>query len=57
MIKYLPTNAGDARDMGLSLGWEDPLEDKMSTHSSILVWKIPWQAAVHGVTKELDRTQ
>ena len=26
----------------LSLGWEDPLEKKMATHSSILAWKIPW---------------
>ena len=25
-----------------SLGWEDPLEKKMATHSSILAWKIPW---------------
>ena len=25
-----------------SLGWEDPLEKEMSTHSSILAWKIPW---------------
>ena len=25
-----------------SLGWEDPLEKEMGTHSSILVWKIPW---------------
>ena len=25
-----------------SLGWEDPLENEMATHSSILVWKIPW---------------
>ena len=25
-----------------SLSWEDPLEDEMGTHSSILVWKIPW---------------
>ena len=25
-----------------SLGWEDPLEEKMATYSSILVWKIPW---------------
>ena len=39
-----------------SLSWEDPLEDSIATHSSILVWRIPvdrgaWQAAVHGVTK------
>ena len=37
-----------------SLGREDPLEEGMATHSSILAWEIPyrgaWQAAVHGVT-------
>ena len=37
MVKNLPANAGD---MG-SLGWEDPLENEMATHSSILAWKIP----------------
>ena len=26
----------------LSLGWEDPQEKEMATHSSILAWKIPW---------------
>ena len=25
-----------------SLGWEDPLEDEMATHSNILAWEIPW---------------
>ena len=25
-----------------SLGWEDPLERRMATHSSILAWRIPW---------------
>ena len=25
-----------------TLGWEDPLEEKIATHSSILAWKIPW---------------
>ena len=25
-----------------SLGWEDPLEKEIATHSSILTWKIPW---------------
>jgi len=39
-----------------SLGWEDPLEKGMATHSGILAWRIPmdreaWQATVHGVTK------
>ena len=42
-----------------SLGQEDPLEKEMATYSSILAWEIPWteeQAAIHGVTKELDMT-
>ena len=36
-----------------SLGWEDPLEEEMATHSSTLAWKIPWteELTVHGVTK------
>ena len=25
-----------------SLGWEDPLQEEMATHTSILAWKIPW---------------
>ena len=45
MVKNLPANAGDVRvefDPGiLSLGWEDPLEEGMATHTSILAWKIP----------------
>ena len=39
-----------------SLGWKDPLEEGMATHSSILAWRIPmdrgtWWATVHRVTK------
>ena len=39
-----------------SLGWEDPLEEGMATHSSVLAWRIPmdrgtWWATVHGVTR------
>ena len=33
-----------------SLGWEDPLEKRKATHSSILAWRISW-TTVHGVTK------
>ena len=34
-------NAGDLQEMQVqSLGWEDPLQEEMATHSSILVWKI-----------------
>ena len=44
-----------------SLGWEDPLEEGMATHSSILAWRIPmekraWHITVHGVA-ELDTTE
>ena len=45
-----------------SLGWEDPLEKEVATHSSILAWEIPWteelRDTVHGVGghKELDST-
>ena len=39
-----------------SLGWEDPLEEGMATHSSILTWRIPmnrgtWWATVHRVAQ------
>ena len=40
--KNLPANTGDIRDMVQSLSQEDPLEEHMATHSSILTWKIPW---------------
>ena len=49
MVKNLPANAGDARDAGLILGWEDPLEEEMPAHSSILAWKIPWTEESSGV--------
>ena len=41
----------------LSLGWEDPLEEEMPTHSSTLAWKKnlmargAWWTTVHGVTE------
>ena len=55
MIKNLPA----MRETWVqSLGWEDPLEEGMTTHSSILAWRIPldrvaWQPTVHGVAKSL----
>ena len=32
-----------------SLGWEDPLEKEMATHSSILAWRIPWTEELGGL--------
>ena len=45
-----------------SLGWEDPLEKEMATHSSILAWRIPWMEEPGELDspwgrKELDRTE
>ena len=41
-----------------SLGWEDPLEKDMATHSSILAWRIPWTEEPGGLQslgcEELD---
>ena len=47
MVKSLPTMQ---ETWVLSLGWEDPVEKIMATHSSILAWRIPW-------TKEPGRIQ
>ena len=38
-----------------SLGQEDPLEEHMATHSSILAWRIPWTEGLWG-RKESDTT-
>ena len=42
VVKNLPGNAGDIRDVGLTPGLEDPQEENMASHSSILAWRIPW---------------
>ena len=57
MVKNLPAIQ---KTWVQSLNWEDPLEEGMATHSSILAWRIPmdreaWQATVHGVTKSQTR--
>ena len=53
MVKNLPTIR---ETWDWFLGWEDPLEEGMATHSSILAWRIPidrgaWRATAHGVAK------
>ena len=42
VVKNLPANTREIRRPGLSLDQEDPLEEGMTTHSSILAWRIPW---------------
>ena len=53
MVKNLPAKQ---ETQVQSLGWEDPLEKEMATHSSILAWEIPmdrgaWWAPGHGIAK------
>ena len=49
VVKNLPVN-GDVRDASSTLSREDPLEESMAIHSSILAWRIPW-------TEEPDELQ
>ena len=53
-------SACNAEDLGL-ISWEDPLEEGMVIHSSILAWRIPWTEvpAVYNSWshKELDKTE
>ena len=56
MLKNPPANARAEEMQVQSLVQEDPLEKGMTTHSSILAWRIPmdrgtWRAMVHGVAK------
>ena len=62
MVKNLPANAGDIRDVGLIPEWgRFPLEEAMATHSSILTWKIAWTKEPTGYSsqgcKESDTTE
>ena len=41
-VKNPPANSGDVIDTVQSLGGEDPLEEGMAVHSSVLAWRIPW---------------
>ena len=42
MVKNPLANAQEVRDAGMIPGWEDPLEEGMATHRSILAWRNPW---------------
>ena len=41
----------------LSLGWDNPLEKGMATHSSILAWRIPWTEEPGGLQSRGSRRQ
>ena len=45
-------SACNAGDLG-SLGWEDPLEKEMATHSNILAWEISWTEEAGGAIQSM----
>ena len=49
MVKNLPAMR---KTQVQSLGWEDPLEKELTTHSSILAWKISWMEEPKEVKEE-----
>ena len=56
VVKNPLTNTGDIRDASSAPGQEDPLMEGMATHSSILVWRIPWTEEPGGLKSiELQR--
>ena len=42
VVRELPASVGETGIWVQSLSWEDPLEEGMATHSSVLAWRIPW---------------
>ena len=59
VLKNLLAKAGDPKTQVPFLGWEDPLEEEMADHSSILPWKVPWTeepGRLHsmGLQRQLD---
>ena len=48
MVKNLPANARDLRDAGSILGRDNPLEEGVETHSSVLAWEIYGHRSLEG---------
>ena len=49
MVKNLLAKDQTPETWVQSLGWEDPVEEEMATHSSILAWRIPWMEEPGGL--------
>ena len=54
MVKHLP--AIQETQVG-SLGLEDPLEEEMAMHSSILAWEIPWTEEPDGLVHSVEKSR
>ena len=61
VVKNPPASSGDVGNLGLILGWKDPLEEGMATHCSFLAWRILWTREPGGlqsmVTKSWTRLE
>ena len=61
VVKNLPAMQEPQETRVQSLGWQDALEEEMTTHSSILAWRIPWTEEPGGLQsvgrKESDTTE
>ena len=61
MVKDVPTNQEMQQTGVQSLSQEDPLDEGMATHASILAWRIPWKEEPGGLQSmgvaELDTTE
>ena len=56
-VKNLPEMEDTEETWVWSLGWEDPLQKEMATHSRILVWKIPWTEEPDGLQYVKSQSQ
>ena len=54
LVKNLPANL---ETLLRSLGWEDPLEEGMATHSSIFAWRVPWTEEPEGLQSIVSQSQ
>ena len=57
MVKNMCANVGDIRDLGLTPGPEDPLEEGIATQSSILAWRISWKEETDRLQSVLSNSQ
>ena len=59
LVKNPPAFVGDVRDVGLILCQQDPMEERVETHSSIYAWRIPCLGSLAGYSpqgrKKLDK--
>ena len=56
-VKNLPAMLETQEMWVQSLGWEDPLEEGVATHSSILAWRIPWMEEPGGLSPKDSKEQ